>query len=359
MNEELLNRLRNGLQRRTEGLQGAPVNHFFTRLRRFWAYLSNEEFFRPILTELGESEKGNEAAAKAIDIGGRHHHKFDRDEIPPIHSLRSDTDYAAMVYSVLRAVAVNDEAFCHHLITSVWSTHKATLVGDVILPVQADDHYALFKTEALSPFCLYLSERLDEQQALLGILVRYKHRSEWFNRRDLLKIAQGEEDERDARREKGEKKAQAKIEDVLKEDFYRYLHDQGINFVIEPQSPRGRIDSILVRQGGNGAYLEGKVFDNKGRGKPYIIKGFGQLLKYLRDYNAANGYLFIYRTCEEQPVIEGADELAGIPFVRCEQKVVFIVVIDIHEYTGPASVQPYKPVRISADELRKAELSAP
>jgi hypothetical protein len=144
---------------------------------------------------------------------------------------------------------------------------------------------------------------------------------------------------------------------VLKEDFYRYLHDQGMNFTIEPESPRGRIDLILW--GTSRTYLEGKVFDNDGRGKPYIVKGFGQLSKYLSDYNALSGYLFIYSISERKPVIEGAEELAGFPFVRCEHgKVIFIVVIDIHEYTDPVSGQTYKPVRISADELKKAEPTA-
>ena len=80
----------------------------------------------------------------------------------------------------------------------------------------------------ISPLCEYLEERLDEQQAILGLLVRYKKRCEWFNKPALLRIAEDEE------AKKGDTKKRAEVEKVLKEDLYRNLYDQGIEFTLNP-----------------------------------------------------------------------------------------------------------------------------
>ena len=109
--------------------------------------------------------------------------------------------------------------------------------------------------------------------------------------------------------------ADEQLEYDLKADLYRYLHDQGLELAIEPYSHQGRIDLILDQKEGVRKYLEGKVFDNKLRNAKYIVKGFGQLLTYLRQYVAPNGYLLVYKLLEDQLVIDGAEQLGQVPFV--------------------------------------------
>lgn len=159
---------------------------------------------------------------------------------------------------------------------------------------------------------------------------------------------------KDEQARRGDGKKRAELEKVLKEDLYLYLHDQGIEFTIEPSSDRGEIDLIVDQILNDLKYLEGKVFDNKSRDKSDIINGFGQLLHYLRQYNAAKGYLLIYKTCEVQLVLEDAEQLGTVPYIYCEGKTIFVVVLDICEYEKGVSQRTYKPVRISAEELRKA-----
>ena len=102
-------------------------------------------------------------------------------------------------------------------------------------------------------------------------------------------------------------------------------------------------------------YLEGKVFDNKKRDVKYVIQGFGQLLQYLRQYHAPNGYLLVYKTCEEQPVIDGADQVGQIPVLGSEGKAIFFLVVDLCQYKEPVSQRKYKAVSVTADQLCKAD----
>jgi len=52
-------------------------------------------------------------------------------------------------------------------------------------------------------------------------------------------------------------------------------------------------------------------------------------------------------------VIDGAEQVGQVPFVRCEGKTIFVLMVDLCEYNEPVSQRTYKPVRISVDELRK------
>ncbi len=291
-----------------------------------------------MLEELKANKAGKEVASRASEANSSDW-KYDPTVREAANRLATEEDVAAMAYWILDWHIEFPEAV-DRINRNVWGNHPGNL-----------SNYTTFKPEVVFPLIDYLDERLDEQQAMLGLLVRYKQRCEWFNKRELLKVVREEQDAKD----KGEK-GKAEVEDVLKEDLYRYLHDQGINISIAPDSPRGRIDLILHQQKETRKYLEGKVFDNKGRGKQYIVKGFGQLSQYLHDYHASAGYLLIYSNSNERPEIVGDDQQGGIPFVRCENhRIIYILVIDIHEYPGPASTQPYKTVRISADELNQAE----
>ena len=210
--------------------------------------------------------------------------------------------------------------------------------------------YLTFKLEALAPFIDYLDEKLDEQQGMLSVIVRYKKRCEWFNSEALRETA-------DAEKAKAEnEKGRAEVEKVLKQDLYRYLHDQGIDFTIEPKAPGSEIDLILDQEAGSRKYLEGKVFDNQHRNSGYLIKGFGQLLRYLRQYNVRDGYLFVYKTCEETLEITGAELLQCIPFIRCDNKTIFVTIIELNG-AKPASKTTYEPIRISVQELQKADTS--
>ena len=97
----------------------------------------------------------------------------------------------------------------------------------------------------------------------LSLLKKYKHRCGWFHRSELLVKCQ-------TKTRKGE--------ESLAYDLYAYLHDQGIQFHIEPQSDSGRIDMISAQIGNDRLVAEAKIFSpSRGQGVAYIVKGFRQI----------------------------------------------------------------------------------
>jgi hypothetical protein len=308
------------------------------KLRRFWRFLIAEPFILPILEELKANQPGKAAAEWAnacpvIPMG-----------LPDVDSMRkavaqlpTEKDHVGFVYHFLDGVTNWKWDFAR-INEHVW--------GGGLRNTQA---FESFKSEAIGSLCDYLDEQLDGQQSLVGLLVRYKKRCEWFSRSELMKIA---EEERAKKHDEG---ARAEVEDSLKKDLYRYLHDQGFEFTIEPYSHKGRIDLILDQPEGSRQYLEGKVFDNQHRNAAYVVKGFGQLLHYLRQFNAPDGYLLVYKTCKEHLVIDRAEILGQIPFVRCEGKTIFVLVVDLCEYQEPVSRRQQDRIAISAELLCRAD----
>src|SRR5262249_29661623 len=126
-----------------------------------------------------------------------------------IDSIADDKDYASYAFNLL-----------HGVVKGRWSLDNICLVmfsGDPTGRFQMD--YSTFHDQVIAHFCDFLEEMLDDQQALLGLLVRYKERSEWFTRENLLETIEQEK----AAKAAGQTK-RAAIEEALKGDLYRYLH---------------------------------------------------------------------------------------------------------------------------------------
>lgn len=144
-----------------------------------------------------------------------------------------------------------------------------------------------FKAQLIKPVFDYLEEQLLSRQAIFGTLLRYKARSEFYNREELRAIAA--------------RKAGVKLDEIerrLKGDLNRYLHDQGLDFIVDPALGQGMIDYIVEKEqsaaGSRKTLVEGKVFDGKGRGKRYIVEGIEQAKKYAQQYHSSIIYLAIY-----------------------------------------------------------------
>ena len=129
-----------------------------------------------------------------------------------------------------------------------------------------------------------------------------------------------------------------KAESTLAFDLYEYLHDQGIDFSIEPKSASGRPDLITEQVGDNKLVADAKVFwPERSKGKPYIISGFNQVYTYLRNYNEPFGYLVIFKMCEDDLKFMVPTTTAMFPSLSHNNKTIFFIVVDICEYDGTAS----------------------
>ena len=202
----------------------------------------------------------------------------------------------------------------------------------------SSDHEAILavREEFLQPFYQYIDEQLDDQRAMLALLLRYKHRSEWFHREALWKLSQIE-------RRRGESQ--------LAMDLYSYLYDQGIDFTIEPSSITGEVDLIAAQGTDDPMLLDAKIFDGEGRGKAYMRKAFRQIYTYTQQHNEPFGYLAIYKTtdrdlCFSLPV------RSHIPTMVHNHKTIFFVTIDIFPYEEPVSRRaPLQAIVITHEEL--------
>jgi hypothetical protein len=144
-----------------------------------------------------------------------------------------------------------------------------------------------------------------------------------------------------------------RAEKLLALDLYEYLHDQGINFMIEPSSLQGEID-LIAAQGSNDPLLaDTKIFDATSRGKPYIRKGFNQIYTYTQQYNEPFGYLIIFKTVETD--LRFVLSVTGnVPMVMHNHKTLFLITIDIFPNPKPVSQRnPIEAVEITEEELVK------
>lgn len=200
-----------------------------------------------------------------------------------------------------------------------------------------DSHEALecIREIFLEPFYEYVDEQLDDQRAMLALLIRYKHRSEWFKRDYLWKLSQTER--------RGEKE--------LALNLYSYLFDQGIDFIIEPSSISGEIDLIASQNTDDPLLLDTKIFDGDGRGKAYIRKGFNQIYTYTQQYNEPFGYLLIYKI-SERDLRFSLRMSSNIPMVIHNHKTIFLITIDLYPHDKPVSQrEPIKATEITEEEL--------
>jgi hypothetical protein len=184
----------------------------------------------------------------------------------------------------------------------------------------------------------YIDEQLDERGAMLALLRHYKHKVEWFQKAHLYEKWSTET-------KRGEK--------ILALHLYEYLHDQGVQFYIEPTSVSGEADLVSAQEGAEPLIADAKVFD-PGRGKSvqYLISGFRQIYTYCLDYNQSVGYLIVFTTSEIDLKLALRDERHGTPFAVLNGKVIYFIVIDIFPHAASAS----KRGKVNAYELSESEL---
>lgn len=179
-----------------------------------------------------------------------------------------------------------------------------------------------FNNIFLEQFVNYFLSQTNKNVLILGLLKRYKIRSEWFNDHELLSLID---------------KQSSVAERVLKRDLYRYLSDQGLELIIEPKSPSGETDLLAIENSGmEKAVIEAKIFDGSSRNATYIIKGFHQLCSYLKDHGESLGYLLIF---SKGPTLLSLNLNSGatFPFINLNNRTVFFVVVDIYVHDHPAS----------------------
>ena len=185
-----------------------------------------------------------------------------------------------------------------------------------------DDMARAYVEAFVDPLVNYLEDRIDDGSSVLGILERYKRRTEWFHQADLH-----------ARYEADTARGEAVLDAHLRE----YLVDQGIAFPFsQPRSPSGEAD--VVSMGDEPLALEIKLFlPSAGKDAGYVRQGFAQAHRYAADYGLPSGYLVVFNLTEGLLLLEGDNSDRWPPSVAVGNRTVFLLTVDINPERPSAS----------------------
>jgi hypothetical protein len=146
--------------------------------------------------------------------------------------------------------------------------------------VRGENDYVVqqFVKQVFRPFFHYLSDQIGRGSAVIHVLQRYVAQVEWFDRKNL-------HDRFEANRPTGE--------EVYNLDLQRFLFlDGGYITQAKARSASGETDLIGGLETDDPLICEGKLFD--ARGKPYLAKGFHQVIRYAHDYNKTVAHLVVF-----------------------------------------------------------------
>ena len=129
----------------------------------------------------------------------------------------------------------------------------------------------------------FLDERLDEINAVNGLLRKYKQYAEWFQSSQLRQMATEHENQRGER--------------ALALHLQQYVFDQGVEFSVEPSSVSGEVDLLLRDPSGEYILIDAKYIplgSSKSKVLRKIAEGFNQVARYCNDYNEPQGFLAVF-----------------------------------------------------------------
>jgi hypothetical protein len=315
MNSEYIQNLRYKLQKRVRRLNSTSDHQLFHyALKQFWGFLKNYPVFVGILDDLQCRSSSSEAEADKI-INSSQGQVFD-----------SELESVAASCFVIKKCVESESQMVEVKVGRAYGGSKVS------------DNLENFKSLFLEPLYEYIDEQLDDQKVILALLRRYKHKCEWFQREQLFGLWEADTS-------RGEKQ--------LALHLYEYLHDQGLDFTIEPSSASGEADLVAAQKSDYPLIADTKIFNpEKGKTPEYIAKGFNQIYIYTLDYNEPFGYLIIYNTSGLDLRFALVNQEQATPFVVHNNKTIFLITIDIYPHETSASKRgALKTIEITEDNL--------
>lgn len=295
MDNQYLQRQRFLLQKKVKRLNSCDYKIFHGLFVQFWGYLHAHALFGGVMAKLeAETPPHAEDLEQVFKQGA-------------LLQCETEKEAIGLNFRILEHCA--KQALTGHTGPEVM-LGRPIATGSTKFPDMLD----AFRDTYLEPFYEHLDESLDDQAAVLSLLLKYKRHVEWFAREEVAALA-------------------ATDERTVAKHLYAYLFDQGLDFHIEPQSVSGEADLVAPE-----LVLDAKLFDGTaGHGKRYLRSGVNQLLTYTRDYHQSVGYLVVYRRCPEDLQFSFAREDMLVPFVVLDGRTIYFLVVDICEYDASAS----------------------
>lgn len=208
-----------------------------------------------------------------------------------------------------------------------------------------DEMYRYLTELLVDPFVNYLEDRINEGNNTLYVLEKYKRRTEWFHREELMALIQDDPS-----------RSERTVDSHLRE----YLFDQGIEYPFStPASPSGEADIVADMGETRPLVLEIKLFDpERGYDRRYVRQGFRQIFDYTTDYGQSVGYLVVFN-CSPKPLVfeTSTKRREWPPRVEIDSRTFFLIVVDLATHERSASKRgPLEPYVINETYLTSPAL---
>lgn len=303
--------LRSQLQQRRIRLYKAVDNIYQNELKYLLTFIQATPYLRGLVQELMvQHPEVDSSSWRAAHFGDR------RFVLPD-----SEGAAAKVCYGLIGEMAESEEAdaACRF----AWSFTDSS----------ADGAIRYFTEVFVDPFINYLHNKVDEGSNVLYFLEKYKRRTEWFHREELLNRVRSDS-----------RQSEASVDRHLRE----YLFDQGVDYPFStPHSPSGRADVVADVGEDQLLVMEVKLFDlERSYDRSYIRQGFRQIHDYAADYGQSVGYLVIFN-CSPQTLVfrTSVQNRLWPPRIELDHKTFFLIVIDLVVPEQSASqrgaLQPY------------------
>lgn len=223
--------------------------------------------------------------------------------------------------------------FCKWLITEKKDFRYFYAFGN------GDEGVSYFKDNIIEPLINYVHDKLDEVSNVLYILEKYKLRTEWFTKSELVQKYN------DATRS---------YEQILEDNLRLYLYDHGVDYPFStPKSASGRADIVSLLDTEDPLVLEIKIYDSsKGYKKDRIISGFTQIVKYANDYHKDTGYLVVFNMDNIEIEIENKEQDKTWPNrLIFNGKTYYVIIINMNNEVSASKLGKLKTESISFAEL--------
>lgn len=225
MEPRLVQRSRYLLQARVRRAKSCPLSLFANSCSHLLEWLREHPLIAPIVAELARNaSKFNDVLEERENGDGN-----------SFYVAGTVLEHAALGLAVLDRIATSPSR----------KVDLEDLIREVAIAITGvstgtDDSLEVVRDVALDGLYEWIDERIDSRNAILGLLIKYKQRSEWFGRRQLRLLA-----------EQGGERS-------LAVDLQQYIFDQGVEFVIEPSSSSGEADLVLRDTDGSHVILDAK-----------------------------------------------------------------------------------------------------
>jgi hypothetical protein len=320
MDPRLVQRSRYLLQARVRRAKSCPPSLFANSCSHLLEWLRGHPLIAPIVAELARNAS---AFADALE-------RSENGDSSTFYVPDTVLDHAAQSLAVLDRIAQarsrNSE------LEDLIRVMASEITGVVSGP---DDSLEVVRDVALDGLYEWIDEHIDSCNAILGLLIKYKQRSEWFGRERLRLLA-----------EHGGERS-------LAIDLQQYVFDQGVEFTIEPSSSSGEADLVLRDTDSSHVILDAKYIPLgavPSEFKRKLSHAFHQVARYCHDFNEPSGYVVVFLGDLKSPLLPLSVQ-DGFPFLEVKGKNVYYIPVAIADAPSASKSGRAEEVVVSLAEL--------